>query len=62
MGGGVTCKGVVRKEVKWADEGGGRIQKRNKVRPGDVLVRRWMMRGSKKDLVAKENGAIRGVS
>jgi hypothetical protein len=58
----VIGEGIVREEVKWADEGGGRIKKGNEVRPGDVLVSRWMVRRSKKNLVAEDSGAIGGVS
>jgi hypothetical protein len=57
-GGDVAGKGVVGKEVKRADEGGRRVQKRNEVRPGDVLVRGGKVRRSKKDLVTEDSGAV----
>jgi hypothetical protein len=63
-GGDVTGKGVVGKEVKRANEGGRRVQKRNEVRPGDVLVRGGKVRRSKKDLVTNSGavGRVNGVT
>jgi hypothetical protein len=59
-GGNIVREGVMGKEVERAEEGGGRIQKRDEIRPGDVLVGRWKVRGTKEDLVAKNSGAIVG--